>query len=138
MSSRVASPVAHGHAAQLIRTRPYLPDLPDLPCSQISQISSEQLIRTTSQISQISHAPRSPRSLPPSSFGRGRTSRRVSRRLLNTDVQPTWREYSEALGFKFKVFDIFDGNLETACGFSSPADIDYIIISSVLRPPDRL
>ena len=49
--------------------------------------------------------------------------------LINTDVQPTWREYSEALGFKFHTFDIFDGNLHGACGVD---EIDYVIISYVL------
>jgi len=52
--------------------------------------------------------------------------------LINTDVQPTWRPYSEALGFRFHVFDIFDGGLDSACGLSSPAEIDYVIISYVL------
>ena len=33
---------------------------------------------------------------------------------INTDIQPTWREYSEALGFSFSVFDIFDGKLHEA------------------------
>ena len=52
--------------------------------------------------------------------------------LINTDIQPTWREYSESLGFGFKVFDIFDGGLETALGYDSPAQIDYVLISYVL------
>ena len=52
--------------------------------------------------------------------------------LINTDIQPTWREYSEALGFGFRVFDAFDGSLETVCGFDSPSQIDYVIISYVL------
>ena len=30
------------------------------------------------------------------------------------------------------MFDIFNGGLETACGFSSPAELDYVIISYVL------
>uniref|UniRef100_A0A7S4FA41 Methyltransferase domain-containing protein n=1 Tax=Chrysotila carterae TaxID=13221 RepID=A0A7S4FA41_CHRCT len=49
--------------------------------------------------------------------------------LINTDVQPTWRGYSEALGFQFHVFDIFSGGLFEAIGVS---DIDYVIISYVM------
>ena len=52
--------------------------------------------------------------------------------LLNTDIQPTWQAYSEALGFDFKVVDITAGDLPTACGLSSAAEIDYVIISYVL------
>lgn len=47
---------------------------------------------------------------------------------INTDIQPTWREYSEALGFGFSVFDIFDGKLHEACGVDA---IDYVIVSYV-------
>jgi len=47
---------------------------------------------------------------------------------INTDIQPTWREYSEALGFSFSVFDIFDGKLHEACGVDA---IDYVIVSYV-------
>ena len=31
-----------------------------------------------------------------------------------------------------RVFDIFDGGLETACGLESAAELDYVIISYVL------
>ena len=57
--------------------------------------------------------------------------------LINTDIQPTWRAYSESLGFQFRVFDIFDGKLETACGLESCADLDYIIISYAPSLPSR-
>lgn len=41
----------------------------------------------------------------------------------------SWRDYSEALGFSFHTFDIFDGNLLEACGLD---EVDYVIISYVL------
>ena len=47
--------------------------------------------------------------------------------LINTDVQPTWREYSEALGFKFHVHDITAGGLDQLVG----QEIDYVIVSYV-------
>jgi len=50
--------------------------------------------------------------------------------LINTDIQPTWRSYSEALGFRFEVHDISKGALERTCGL--PLDeIDYVIVSYV-------
>jgi len=47
---------------------------------------------------------------------------------INTDIQPTWSQYSEALGFSFSVFDIFDGDLHKACDIE---EIDYVIVSYV-------
>ena len=48
--------------------------------------------------------------------------------LINTDIQPTWREYSEALGFKFAVHDIKQGGLEETCGLKA-GELDYVIVS---------
>lgn len=50
--------------------------------------------------------------------------------LINTDIQPTWREYSEALGFKFAVHDIKQGGLEETCGLKA-GELDYVIVSYV-------
>jgi hypothetical protein len=36
--------------------------------------------------------------------------------LINTDIQPTWQEYSEALGFRFAVHDITKDKLEETVG----------------------
>mmetsp|Transcript_929 Transcript_929/g.3515 ORF Transcript_929/g.3515 Transcript_929/m.3515 type:complete len:305 (+) Transcript_929:399-1313(+) len=49
--------------------------------------------------------------------------------LFNTDVQPTWRGYSEALGFNFRQCDIFKDDLRDVCG---AGEIDYVVISYVL------
>ena len=50
--------------------------------------------------------------------------------LINTDIQPTWREYSEALGFRFAVHDITASKLEETCGVAVD-EIDYVLVSYV-------
>ena len=42
-----------------------------------------------------------PRDTPPHTGAKGVGEAELE--LINTDIQPTWREYSEALGFRFKV-----------------------------------
>ena len=49
--------------------------------------------------------------------------------LINTDIQPTWRSYSEKLGFKFSVYDINANDLLTHLELDA---LDYVIISYVL------
>mmetsp|Transcript_206 Transcript_206/g.439 ORF Transcript_206/g.439 Transcript_206/m.439 type:complete len:424 (-) Transcript_206:71-1342(-) len=52
--------------------------------------------------------------------------------IYNTDVQPTWREYSEALGFGFRVFDIHNvtADLCDVCELGTD-ELDMVVISYV-------
>ena len=48
--------------------------------------------------------------------------------LMTPDGPLVTTQYSEALGFSFSVFDIFDGDLHKACDIE---EIDYVIVSYV-------
>ena len=52
--------------------------------------------------------------------------------IYNTDVQPTWCEYSEALGFNFRTFDIHAGgkDLVDTCELGT-GELDVVVISYV-------
>mmetsp|Transcript_25548 Transcript_25548/g.31418 ORF Transcript_25548/g.31418 Transcript_25548/m.31418 type:complete len:565 (-) Transcript_25548:452-2146(-) len=51
--------------------------------------------------------------------------------LISLDLQPSWKQYVELLGFKFIHWNIYDGNLLETLNLE-PGQLTYVVISYVL------